>query len=178
MRRADDLLRHLLGISRDFELRLLSALHERGHEGLRPSFGRFLYLVWDEPRPLKVIAQELGISRQAASQTARRVEAAGYAELRPDPADGRSKIVAITPQGRAVDDDRAREAIEKCESRYEAIVGAPALRTFVEALADLRDAMDDPARFFGGPMVAVRTFEAVEASGLPVPQVALSGEVA
>lgn len=140
-----DLLRDLLTISRDFEPRLLRELRSRGHDGLRPAYARFLYLVWDEPRTLQDIAAELGLSRQAVSQTARRIEQAGYAERRPNPADGRSKLVVITPQGRAVDDERARESIVKCEAHYEAMVGADALRRFVDALGRLRQHLDVPA---------------------------------
>jgi DNA-binding MarR family transcriptional regulator len=140
-RLADNLPRHLLGVSRDFEPRLLRALRARGHPGLRPSFARFLYLVWGEPRPLNSIAEELGISRQAASHTAALVEDAGYVERRPNPADGRSKLVAITPQGRAVDDERAREAIAKCEARYEAMIGTESLWVLRGSLAALRDGL-------------------------------------
>lgn len=140
----DDLLRHLLTISRDFEPRLLRELRARGHEGLRPAYARFLYLVWDEPRTLHEIAAELGQSRQAVSQTARRIEQAGYAERRPNPADGRSKLVVITPQGRAVDDERAREAIAKCEAHYEAMVGPVAMHRLVDGLVLLRQHLDVP----------------------------------
>ena len=142
----DDLLRHLLTVSRDFEPRLLRELRARGHEGLRPAYARFLYLVWDEPRTLHEIAAELGQSRQAVSQTARRIEQAGYAERRPNPADGRSKLVVITPQGRAVDDDRARESIAKCEAHYEAMVGPAAMRRFVDGLVTLRQHLDVPSQ--------------------------------
>lgn len=141
----DDLLRHLLTVSRDFEPRLLRELRARGHEGLRPAYARFLYLVWDEPRSLHEIASALGQSRQAVSQTARRIEQAGYAERRPNPADGRSKLIVITPQGRAVDDERAREAIAKCEAHYEAMVGPAAVRRFVEGLVLLRQHLDVPS---------------------------------
>jgi len=141
----DDLLRHLLTISRDFEPRLLRELRARGHDGLRPAYARFLYLVWDEPRTLREIAAELGQSRQAVSQTARRIEQAGYAERRPNPADGRSKLVVITPQGRAVEDERARESFVKCEAHYEAMVGSAAMRSFVDGLVVLRRHLDVPA---------------------------------
>lgn len=147
----DDLPRHLLAISRDFEPRLLRELRSRGHEGLRPAYARFLYLVWDEPRTLHEIAAELGLSRQAVSQTAQRIEQAGYAERRPNPADGRSKLVVITPQGRAVDDERARESIAKCEAHYEAMVGPAELRTFVDGLAVLRQHLDVPSHPSGVP---------------------------
>ena len=142
----DDVARSLLTISRDFEPRLLRALHDRGHPGLRPSFARFLYLVWDEPRPLSDIADELGISRQAVSHTARLVEQAGYAERRPNPADGRSKLVVVTPKGRAVDDEVGRTAIAACEAHYAALAGAATVRALATGLGRLRDGLGVPRR--------------------------------
>lgn len=142
----DDLLWQLLAVSRDFEPRLLRELQPRGHTALPPSFARFLYLVWDEPRTLQAIAAELGLSRQAVSQMARRIETAGYVERRPNPADGRSKLVVITAQGRAVDDDRARASIAACEAHYEALVGAPTMHRFIRALGLLRQHLDLPAQ--------------------------------
>jgi DNA-binding MarR family transcriptional regulator len=132
----------LLAVSRDFEPRLLRELHARGHDGLRPAFGRLLYLVWDAPLPLVAVAEELGISRQAAGQLVDRIEAIGYVERRPNPGDGRSKLVCITALGRAVDDDRARDAIAACEAHYATIVGEPAVVRFAEDLTTLRDAFD------------------------------------
>jgi len=141
----DTVASQLSTVSRDLEPRLLDALRARGHDALRPSFARFLYLLWDGPRPLGDIAEALGLSRQAVGQLAGRVEAAGYAERRPNPDDARSRIVVITARGRAVDDDRAREAIAKCQASYEAIVGAAAMREFVEALGALRSAFGVPS---------------------------------
>lgn len=141
----DTVASQLATISRHLEPRLLEALRARGHDALRPSFARFLYLLWDGPRTLGDIAETLGLSRQAVSQLAGRVEASGYAERRPNPADARSRIVVITDRGRAVDDDRAREAIAKCQAAYAGIVGDAAISDFVEALGALRSAFGVPS---------------------------------
>ncbi len=135
----DDVLRHLLAISRDFEPRLLDAVRERGFQALRPSYARFLYVVWDEPQPLHAIAAELGISNQATSQIAGHLEASGYVERRANPADKRSKLIVIRPDRRVVEDARINEAIQKCEARYAAMIGAPALDSCVASLSRLRD---------------------------------------
>ena len=88
--------RHLIGVSRDLQSRVMHSLsEERGYCGLRPSFGPFLSLVWEAGRPLTAIAGELAISKQACSQLANLAEAAGYLERRPNPADRRSKIVIL-----------------------------------------------------------------------------------
>lgn len=139
----DNLARHLIGISRDLQVRVREALAERGHRGLRPSFGPLLSLVRDEGRPLSVIAGELAISNQAASQLVNLAEDAGYLERRPNPADQRSKRVVLTRRGRTLVADAVR-IILASESAYSARVGAAAYRRFTSALGGLYQGLDLP----------------------------------
>jgi DNA-binding MarR family transcriptional regulator len=48
------------------------------------------------------LATAFQVTRQTMTNTLQRLEAAGYVAIRPDPADGRAKIVAITDAGRAM----------------------------------------------------------------------------
>ena len=99
----DNLARHLIGISRDLQSRVMQRLgQDLGYAALRPSFGPFLSLIWDGGRPLTAIAGELAISNQACSQLANHAETAGYLERRPNPRDRRSKLVVLTARGRAL----------------------------------------------------------------------------
>ena len=132
----DNLARHLIGISRDLQLRVREALAQRGHRGLRPSFGPLLSLVRDAGRPLSALASELSISNQAASQLVSLVEEAGYLARRPNPADKRSKLVVLTRRGRGLVADGV-EIILASEAAYAAKVGAVAYRGFTSALVDL-----------------------------------------
>ena len=141
----DNLAGHLIGIARDLQGRVQHALGERcGYRGLRPSFAPFLTLLWDEGRPLRAIASELAISNQAASQLADLVEAAGYLERRPNPQDRRSKLVRLTPRGRALVEQGVRLILES-EAEYAALVGPVAFRRFTGALAALYRGLDLPA---------------------------------
>src|SRR5947208_3387809 len=45
------------------------------------------------------LAAKAGVTRQAASQLIREIEARGYVDLRPDPGDGRAVIVGRTVRG-------------------------------------------------------------------------------
>ena len=100
--------RHLIGISRDLESRVVRSLDEDGgYQGLRPSFGPLLSLLWDEGQPLTVIADELAISKQACSQLANLVQEAGYVERMPNPQDRRSKVVSLTERGRSLVEEGA-----------------------------------------------------------------------
>ena len=133
----DNAARHLIGISRDLQARVRETLEQDlGYKGLRPSFGPFLSLIWDEGRPLASIADVLAISPQAASQLANLAEEAGYLERRPNPEDRRSKLVMLTARGRALVDEGVRIILES-ESEYAALVGAGAYRRFTGALAEL-----------------------------------------
>ncbi len=131
----DNVARHLIGVSRDLQSRVRRSLGEDcGYPGLRPSFGPFLSLIWDEGRPLTAIASELAISKQACSQLANLVEAAGYLERRRNPEDRRSKLVMLTSRGRALVEEGVQIILES-ESEYAALVGTGAYRRFTRALA-------------------------------------------
>ena len=141
----DNLARHLIGISRELQTRVRRSLGEEcGYRGLRPSFGPFLSLIWDDGRPLGAIANELAISNQACSQLADLVEAAGYLERRPNPEDQRSKLVFLTPRGRALVEQGVRIILES-EAEYAALVGPGAYRRFTSVLAELYQGLGLPA---------------------------------
>jgi len=164
----DNPARHLIGISRELQTRVRHALDEQcGYRGLRPSFGPFLSLLWNEGRPLGAIAGELAISDQACSQLAKLAEAAGYLERRPHAQDRRMKLVMLTARGRALVEDGVRLILES-EAEYAALVGPGAYRRFTAALASLYQglglpAATDPALFARAsrsvgvlPLIAVR----------------------
>lgn len=140
----DNVARHLIGVSRDLQARVSRCLSEdHGYRGLRPSFGAFLSLIWDEGRPLSGIASELGISKQACSQLANLVEGVGYLERRPNPEDRRSKLVMLTPRGRGLVEHGVRIILES-ESEYAALVGRDSYRRFTCALAELYQGLGLP----------------------------------
>jgi len=133
----DNVARHLIGIARDFQGRVMSHLSDdRGYGGLRPSLGPLLSLVWLEGRPLNAIASQLAISPQACSQLVNLAEGAGYLERKPDPQDGRSKVVGFTPQGRNLV-EHAVGIIREIESEYTELVGQTPYRRFTAALSAL-----------------------------------------
>ena len=128
--------RHLIGIARDLQSRALRALHERGFEGVRPSFTPLLARLWQEARPLTSLASELAISAQACSQLVGHVEAAGYLERRKNPDDGRSRVARLTPRGRALIEESV-QILLACDREYAEHVGAGAYQRFTTALAAL-----------------------------------------
>jgi DNA-binding MarR family transcriptional regulator len=73
---------------------------------LAPHFGVLNHLVrlGDGRSPVR-IARAFQVAKGAMTNTLQRLEARGFVRLEPDPADGRGKLVFLTPAGRA-----AREA--------------------------------------------------------------------
>ncbi|MEM7411995.1 MAG: MarR family transcriptional regulator [Myxococcota bacterium] len=129
--------RHLMGISRDLQARLMQRLSEEcGYRALRPSLGTLLSLVYLESRPLGALASRLAISKQACSQLVAHAAGGGYVERRPDPVDRRSKHVVLTDRGRALVEDAIR-IIFDCESIYADVLGEGAYRRFTRTLARL-----------------------------------------
>jgi DNA-binding MarR family transcriptional regulator len=132
----DNWVRHLLGIAQDLDARVRGRLtQELGYEGLRPSLGPFLSLVWTEPRPLAELAEQLSISKQACSQLARLAEREGYLERVAGRAD-RALRVRLTRRGRRLVEDAVRMILE-AEACYADRIGADRLRRFTAASASL-----------------------------------------
>jgi DNA-binding MarR family transcriptional regulator len=129
--------RHLIGVARDLQARVLESLRDdHGYEGLRPSLGPFLSLVWLEGRSIGAIAAQLAISKQACGQLANLAERSGYLERVLDPSQRRGKRVLLTPLGRALVEDGVR-IIRERDSDYAALVGSARYRGFTESAAAL-----------------------------------------
>lgn len=133
----DNLARHLIGVARDLQLRMMGHLVAAcGHRDLRPSFGVLISLVARAPRPLGELARALAISPQATSQLVAFAERAGYLTRAADPSDRRLRWPRLTPAGeRLVRDGVA--LLHAIEAEQAARVGAADHRRFLAALATL-----------------------------------------
>jgi DNA-binding MarR family transcriptional regulator len=141
----DNLPRHLIGVARHLQSRVMRALvDELGYSGLRLSFGPFTTLIREHGRSLSAIATELGISKQAASQLANALERSGYIERRSSPDDRRSKVAVLTSAGTALVDAGDR-LIFALDAEYAKRVGEPAYRRFTRALGELHAGLGLPS---------------------------------
>ncbi|MBY0399121.1 MarR family transcriptional regulator [Myxococcota bacterium] len=133
----DNLARHLIGLARDLQLRLVTHLVAAcDHRDLRPSFGVLISLVARAPRPLSQLARELAISPQAASQLVALAERAGYLARESNPADRRTRWPVLTPAGeRLVGDGIA--SLRAIEAEHASCVGSDDYQRFLAALASL-----------------------------------------
>jgi DNA-binding MarR family transcriptional regulator len=80
------------------------------------------------------IARNLGVSRQAIHATIAQMVEMGMLELKDDPEDGRSKIVAIAAQGQAMRAD-ANEAVKALTGELARRIGKAKVANLAAALA-------------------------------------------
>ena len=141
----DNLARHLIGIARDLQNRVMTHLTvERGYEDLRPSLGPLLSLVRIEPRSSSALATALGITPQACSQMINYAEGAGYLERVTSAEDRRAKQVQLTVRGDRLVED-AGEIILSIDGEYRNQVGQRAYTRLTSALGRLFQGLDIPA---------------------------------
>src|SRR4051812_5311000 len=83
---------------RHLEQRILDAVVAAGHPITLPQ-ARLFQRMSPEGSRLTTLAASAQTTKQAAKFLVDQLEAAGYVERVPDPADGRARLVRITPRG-------------------------------------------------------------------------------
>lgn len=82
---------------------LIDRLHEelarQGHADARPAHGFALQAIGPSGVTAAELGRRLGVSKQAAGKTVDRLVRLGYVERAASPADGRAKVVRLTPLG-------------------------------------------------------------------------------
>jgi DNA-binding MarR family transcriptional regulator len=120
---------------------LIERLHEelarQGHPDARPAHGFALQAIGPAGATASALGRRLGVSKQAAGKTVDRLTRLGYVERVADEADGRAKLIRLTPRGMDVlvrsaaifDDLRAewvralgREQVRALEDALRAVV--------------------------------------------------------
>jgi DNA-binding MarR family transcriptional regulator len=76
-------------------------LSRAGYDDLHASFGYVARALDRAPMTLRELADHLGVTSQGALKIVDEMEAGGYLERAPDPADGRAKRLALTERGNA-----------------------------------------------------------------------------
>lgn len=90
------------------------------------------------------LAQRRRVRHQSQSRTVKDLESLGYAARRPDPRDGRGRVIAITPEGRAAL-DRDRRARRDWLAAAIATVLTPDEQDRLAELPALLDRLTDSA---------------------------------
>jgi DNA-binding MarR family transcriptional regulator len=129
----------------EFVRQLRAALTGQGFGDLGRSDGYVLRALAGRSMTVSALAERLGITKQGAGQLVDAMAEKAYLERQPDPDDGRARLVALAPRGRA-----ALEAARRFHQGYERhlirVHGADAVRGLRALLTAIvgEDTADDP----------------------------------
>ena len=135
--------------------RPFDSLVDAGFDDLRPVHRPILRdLLTSNLRPSELAAR-LGLSKQAANDRVRELEAKGYITLEPDREDGRAKRIVATDRGWRAS-ETAQQASNAVGRRWAELVGEERYTVFEEILSQIvaangspertRDSLDHPDR--------------------------------
>ena len=132
----------LMGIAaRAASIRIFEALQAEGYDDVTIAQGRLLAGVDPEGTRLSVLAARAQVAKQTATALVDRLERAGYVERVPDPADGRARLVRMTPRATAAI-PLARAEEQRIEDEWQAHLGAERMAQLRESLTALREITD------------------------------------
>lgn len=96
----DNLGQLLLEAARRYDTEARRRIGAKGRGELRAAHARlFPHIDWEGTR-ITDLAARVGTTKQAVGQTVSELEAEGLVRRKPDPADGRARLVAFTAKGR------------------------------------------------------------------------------
>jgi DNA-binding MarR family transcriptional regulator len=85
-----------------FRQQMYTRVRAAGYDDLPPSHVLlFRYPTIADLRPSQ-LAEQMGMSKQGVNDLLRQLEAKGYIALRPDPVDGRARLITLTDRGSAL----------------------------------------------------------------------------
>ncbi|ULE34425.1 MarR family winged helix-turn-helix transcriptional regulator [Mycobacterium sp. IDR2000157661] len=87
-------------------------------------------------RTQAALAQAIGADKTRIIGTLDELQDKGYIERRPDPADRRVRVLAITAAGRALK-DAAQDEIQRGEERWLSVLSTDERRVFLRALHEM-----------------------------------------
>jgi DNA-binding MarR family transcriptional regulator len=129
-----------------YETRLYNAVGDRlkGEHGLSMGQFEFLRVIGgrDDCR-VNDLAQDIAITVGATSKAVDRLEAAGWVSRRPNPANRRSSLLALTPAGRRLLDAATPTVEAELRTWLADPLGASGLDQLAASLARLRQTMAD-----------------------------------
>jgi DNA-binding MarR family transcriptional regulator len=113
--------------------RTIERLRERGYPELRMGFTTLLpHLDRTHGTRVTVLAERMGVTKQAAGQMVKQLEEAGHVSRQPDPADGRASLVSLTASGFEVL-LAGLEVFAELETELEQVLGTTQMNDFKDA---------------------------------------------
>jgi len=127
-----------------FRQELLTAAAERGYHDIRAPHLQIFGNIGIDGIRLTDLAARAQLSLAATSEFVTELQQLGYLERRPDPADGRAKLIFPTPRGRKALDD-AGDQVAEIEQQWSALVGRSRFDHAGRTLQDLLDQLGQAA---------------------------------
>jgi DNA-binding MarR family transcriptional regulator len=114
---------------------------ERGFSDIRPAHLQVFGSIKAEGSRLTDLADWTNMGRSSMAELIDDLEVRGYVERRPDPSDGRGKLICLTDRGwRAM--RAGREVIEEIEARYAERIGRERFEAMCRELENLLGQLD------------------------------------
>ena len=118
-----------------------TALRDAGFTGIRPGDAKALVFVPPEGIPVGELADRAGVRKQTMRETVEQLERAGDVERRPNPRDGRSRLVFLTPRGQAAR-PAAKAAGDRAEAHWAQLTSPSEVEVLRSGLLRLLQAID------------------------------------
>lgn len=122
------------------DLRLQEKLDAQGYADLRRNHGLVFQYIGAGARVVELAARAQ-MTKQSMAEIVAYLEDRGYVTRTVDPADGRARIVRLTPKGEATQ-PAALGAIAEIEAEWKALFGSARLERLRDELAALRDDLE------------------------------------
>jgi len=131
----------LVRLLRKFRQELAAPRAEHGYDDLRDAHMQVFGNIAEGGIRLTELGARAQLSLAAISELVNELEALGYLARRPDPLDGRAKLIALTARGRALMADAGRRVAE-IETSWSAIVGDDRFESACSVMQELLDELD------------------------------------
>lgn len=125
-----------------FRSELSAPAAERGYSDLRQAHLHIFGNVGIDGMRLTELADRAQLSLATTSELVSELEGLGYLERRPDPSDGRAKLIFPTRHGRQALND-AGDRVAEIEDHWRRIVGATDFETMCRTMQHLLDVLAD-----------------------------------
>jgi DNA-binding MarR family transcriptional regulator len=134
----------LVHLTRQFQTELYTRLVEAGIEGARVPHTHVTAYIKAEGSRLTDLATQARMTRPAMAELVDDLQRLGIVERRPDPTDGRAKLICLTDQGWAAMRTGHR-IIAQLETDYAQLIGAQRFETMCQAMQTLLNAQSPPS---------------------------------
>lgn len=126
----------------DWRLGIEAALADAGFGDIRPPHSHVFPWVPEEGIQVSQLARLTHVREQSMTQAVREMEAMGYVERRPHPADRRARLVFLTERGKAVQ-PVATAAGQAVEHHWAALIGQENVDTLKRLTRELVEKLHD-----------------------------------